>query len=469
MSPGATAEVVLHLRNTGEIVEAYRFDLVGTPAGWGEVEPAELSLYPGTSGTATVRLSPPRGTEPEAGRYPFALRVVPTERPEDVQVPEGMVEVLSAAELEVGLVARTRRGRFGARFQVAVRNAGNAAGTVVVGAAEPDGRLRLRARPGAEDFDPGEGGHFRVGVRPRRLILKGRGRAHAFHVTVGLEDALPAEEAETSSPAPDRTSETATETATATATATASKTVDAVFEQVAVIPAGAGKVAAAVVAVAALCAAAWFALVKPAVTSVATTEASHVAAAVVQQQASSYAPAAATSPPGRSRSAPGSGSTPAPATPTPSAPSSASPSASAATAPTAPPATPASTPKPATTATADFDTSLAVQVAAGKSGSATFTVPARSTFMVTDYVLENPQGDYGTITVTVSGTQVSVLALEDFRDDDYPWVTPLAVPAGAHVAITVDCRAAGAPPQAKPPTACSESALFNGTMTTVSR
>jgi hypothetical protein len=106
----------------------------------------------------------------------------------------------------------------------------------------------------------------------------------------------------------------------------------------------------------------------------------------------------------------------------------------------------------------------------GQSGAATFTTPARSTFMITDYVLENPQGDYGTITVTINGRQVSVLALEDFRDDDYPWVTPLEVPAGAHVTITVSCSAAGTPPNAVPPPAlCSESGLFNGTMTTVSK
>lgn len=481
--PAATAESVLHLRNTGEIVEAYRFELVGAPAEWGMVEPAELSLYPGTAGTVAIRVSPPRGTEPEAGRYPFAVRAVPVERPEDVQVPEGVVEVLPAADLEAGLVARTRRGRLGARFQIAVRNAGNIAAVIAADAQEPDGKLRFRARPEAEDFQPGDEGHFRVVARPRRLMLKGRGRTHSFRVTVTLREVPP-------DGAPEAEPEPAPELAPQPAPETLSKTLDAVYEQRPIIPAGAGKMLAAAVALAALFAAAWFFMVKPAVTSAANSTASHVAAAVLAQQTS--APAGAASSPGNqgapTPSKPGSGSasrTPSPSgttTPSPKPTSATSPSPSPSPSPSKPsptgpsapgttPTTPAPPPTPSTpaTTTANFDTSLAVQVKPGQSGTATFTTPARSTFMITDYVLENPQGDYGTIVVNVNGRQVSVLALEDFRDDDYPWVTPLEVPAGAHVSITVNCNAAGTPPNAVPPTTCSESGLFNGTMTTVSK
>ena len=242
---------------------------------------------------------------------------------------------------------------------------------------------------------------------------------------------------------------------------------------------------AAVAAVAALFTAAWFLMVKPAVTSAATTAAGSVASSVAQQQASGYAPAGAASSLGHQGSptagGPASGS--APKTPTPSGTTTPTPTTASATsssaakpsttspsagAPSTTGATP-TTPKAPTTSTANYDTSLAVQVKPGQSGTATFTTPAHGTFMITDYVLENPQGDYGTITVTVNGTQVSMLALEDFRDDDYPWVTPLAVPAGAHVTITVSCAAPGTPPHGTPPTTCSESGLFNGTMTTINR
>lgn len=441
VSPGTSAEVTLHLRNAGEIVEAYRLELVGAPAGWGAVEPAELSLYPGTAGTATVAFSPPAGTEPEAGTYPFALRVVPVERPEQVEVPEGAVEVLPAVDLDARLLARTRHGRLGARFQIAVRNAGNAAALIAVSAAEPDGKLRLRSRPASESLAPDEQGHFRIKARPRRLILKGSAQTHRFSVTVAPPEA----------PSPDQVPFQA-------------RTAEAVFEQRPIVPKGAGKAVAALAAVLALCVAAWYALVKPVVTSVASsaadTQASQMAAAVVRQQQASASAAAAEA--GASPQVGGVSATPLGPSPT----------ATASAAASASPASPAShappPPHSATTTTADYDTSLVVLAHAGKSAGATFTAPAHSTFRITDYVLENPQGDFGTIMVTVNGTRVSVLALEDFRDDDYPWVTPLQVPPGASVTVTVDCAAPGTPPDRKQPATCDESALFNGMMTVVS-
>lgn len=416
VEPGQTGQVTLHLRNSGEIVEAYRIEVLGEPAAWCAVEPAELSLYPGTTGTVTLSPAPPRAPEPAAGSFPFAVRVLPTERPHDVQVPEGTIEVLPFQALEVELSPSSRRGKLSARYQVAVRNAGNAPAPVDISATAPDGKLKFTTHPEGETLDPAELGHFRVKVRPRRIAVKGRPQNLAFQVSVSQDDGP-------------------------------EETADGRFEQRALLPRNSGKALAAIAAVAAVLAAAWFGLVKPAITTAANNaagaQASQAVAAVQRQAASSSAAAASAAAASASASA---GAT-----------------ATSSTTPP-PPAIPTTDPSTA----ANYYKSLSLQTDPGKTGTATFTVPANNTFMLTDFVLENPQGDDGTIALSIGGSQVSLLALEDFRDTDYPWVTPLEVRAGSTVTVTVACHLPGTPPAATAPKSCSESALLNGSMVTTS-
>lgn len=440
VQPGDTGQVTVHLRNGGEIVEAYRIEVVGDPAAWCAVEPAELSLYPGTAGTATLTLAPPRAPEPGAGPLPFAVRVLPAERPDGVQVPEGSVEVLPFRELGIELTRRTRRARFGARYQIAVRNLGNVPAPVQITAQDPDGKLRLRAHPAAEELGPAELGHFRVLARPRRTVWKGRPQSLAFQLAVAQEGA---------------------ETETA----------ECRLEQRPVLPQNSVKALIALAAVAAGLAAAWLALVKPAIATAADAAAgaqasqaaaSATAAARASQAAASAAAAAATlHEAGTSPSVHAAAAATPKATEAPSA----SPKASPSPTPTPTHSTPTPTPTP--TKTADYYKALSAQTNSGATSTVTFTVPANSTFLLTDFVLENPQGDNGTVALNIDGTQVALLALEDFRDSDNPWVTPLEVPAGGTVSMVVDCTLPGSPPDTAQPKTCTESAVLNGSMVTV--
>ncbi len=66
VSPGGTATTTLTVRNDGDIVEAYTLEVVGDCAAWTTVEPARVSLYPGTSETVALTFAPPRS--PTSGR-----------------------------------------------------------------------------------------------------------------------------------------------------------------------------------------------------------------------------------------------------------------------------------------------------------------------------------------------------------------------------------------------------------------
>ncbi|WP_320408499.1 hypothetical protein [Streptomyces nodosus] len=110
--------------------------------------------------------------------------------------------------------------------------------------------------------------------------------------------------------------------------------------------------------------------------------------------------------------------------------------------------------------------SARVQVQAAVGGGATrrtaYTVPKGKTFELTDIVVQNPQGDAGTLVVATDDGQLLNLALENFRDSDYHFVTPIEVPSGGRITLAVSCRQVGKPVKAPAPSQCSESLFLGG-------
>ena len=96
----------------------------------------------------------------------------------------------------------------------------------------------------------------------------------------------------------------------------------------------------------------------------------------------------------------------------------------------------------------------------------TFTVPAKTTMQLTDIVMSNPQGDFGRVRVRIGGRELFDMALENFRDIDYHFVTPINGAAGDQLEMVVNCRKAGQPPQqSTPPTTCDTAMYVGGELT----
>lgn len=145
--PGGTASTSLTVRNDGDIVEAYRLEVVGDCAAWTTVEPDRVSLYPGTSETVTIRLAPPRSPQVRAGDMPLAVRLLPTEHPEAVRVPETTVRIEEFRELRAESAPRRRRGWLRGRYRLAVRNEGNSPVKVGFTPAQPGEELKFDVAP----------------------------------------------------------------------------------------------------------------------------------------------------------------------------------------------------------------------------------------------------------------------------------------------------------------------------------
>lgn len=408
LAAGDEAVVPLQIRNNGSVVEGYELSLVGAAAGWATVEPATVSLYPGTATTAAVRFRPPRSSGVPAGPLPFGVRVVPTEHPELAVVPEGVLEVLPFLETTAELVPRTSQGRRG-RHQVAVDNRGNVPVTVLVDAVSDGDRVGFKVDPVGLSILPGEARFVSLKVVPRRRIWRGQPVTHPFVVGVAPQDSTPVE-------------------------------LDGGYVQTPVVPKWLLWALLGLLLLLALLAAVWFGLLKPTIESQAKEAAEEAAAPAAAQaeEAAAQADQAAEEAGGAATDAKqaadeaeqggggdqgGGGST-----------------------------------RPRTRVT---DISPRLHVVDTGTASDTFDLPGRNdTLSLTDVVLSNPQGDFGLVQVIVDEQVRLEHALENFRDLDFHFVSPIEV--REDVSLRVVCREPGTPPDAPPPTRCNVSVLLGG-------
>ncbi len=68
--PGAEARLLVRVRNQGRRVESYAIEVVGAPASFAVVEPANVSVLPGKEAEVTITFRPPVGASTPTGTLP---------------------------------------------------------------------------------------------------------------------------------------------------------------------------------------------------------------------------------------------------------------------------------------------------------------------------------------------------------------------------------------------------------------
>ncbi|MEU9078370.1 hydrolytic protein [Kitasatospora sp. NPDC048538] len=430
VSPGAVATTTLTVRNETDIVEAYSLEVVGPCAAWATVEPARLSLFPGTSETVTVRLAPARSPEVRAGEFPLGVRVLPAERPELVTVPETTVTVEPFHELHTELAPRRRRGWLRARYRTSVRNLGNVAVPVVFTPAQPGEDLRFGFTPEKLRLEPGESAEVRLKVRARKLIWFGKPTSWPFEVAVAEEDGT---EKPGGVPAAERRN-----------------VLEGEFVQHALLPKWLLALLAALIALLL----AWLALVRPAVRS----SAKQAATEAVEQKAAAFTPPPAAPPAVPTPPAPGGGG----ATPSgqakPGGGSGGGGGGAGGGSGLAVPGT-----EQQSSATVDLTTN------SGGSAVGSYKVPHGKVFRITDLVAANFQGDQGLLTIKFGEQTITTIAMETFRNQDYHWVTPIEVPEDQTVTASVVCQQPGTPASGKQASQCHELLNVSGQLSDIKR
>ncbi|MBP2038688.1 COG1470 family protein [Streptomyces avidinii] len=438
VTPGGTASTTLTVRNDSDIVEAYRLEVVGDCAAWTTVEPERVSLYPGTSETVTILLAPPRSSQVRAGDVPLAVRVLPTEQPEAVRVPETTVHVEEFRELRAESAPRRRRGWLRGRYRLAVRNEGNCPVRLGFTPAQPGEELKFAFAPTELKLEPGESAEVGLRVRTGRPVWFGTPVTWPFTVAVaeleadaeagggegkdgkGVKDTKEARERPDQDPvrAP----------------------LDVEFVQIPIFPTWLLAVLAALLALLL----AWFLLVRPAVRSTAKEAADEA----VQKKPTPSADLNGQTPVTGDGKQPGGGKGTQPGA------GGAGPGGG----------TGGGGGGGTGTGGAQSSATIDLQTGGGQSKTGTYTVPAGKAFGITDIVVANFQGDEGVVTIDFGDRKITTIALETFRNQDYHWVTPISITESQTVTVQVTCAKPGTPATGRQAQECHEVLNVSGVL-----
>lgn len=383
-TPGSQAAVVLRVRNTGKIVDQFTVQVLGDAAPWSTVDPPTVSLFPGAEGSTTITFAPPRSPATRAGTLPFGVQVESKEDPAGSVVEEGTLEVAPFSDVSAEIVPRTSRGSTGATHDLALDNRGNVALSAIVKGLDPDRLLEFDVRPPALAADPGAAALAKVRVKPKRTFWRGPAVSRPFQLNVEIPDAPPL-------------------------------VLDGSLFQTPILPPWTLRALVAALVLAVVAFVAWQALLRPAIESTARSQAEEVLAAV------GITPPPSGGPDGGSPS-PGPTGTGGP-TASPDA------SASAPSSPTPPPAGGGATPT---------DGRLLA-------GSAPLAPADGMTLYLTDLVFSNPSDTAtGELRLERSGDPLLVLQLQNFRDLDFHFVTPIVVKDDQELALVCSPGCPGA-------------------------
>jgi len=407
VQPGSVVSCTVTVKNTGTVVDQFTVDILGDAAPWSAAEPPTLSLFPGAEGTTTVSFRPPRSAETPSGDLPFGVRARSREDPAGSAVEEGVLTVGTYQDTFAELVPRTSRGSRGATHELAVDNRGNSRLNATVSASDQDQLLGFDVAPPGLVVEAGTAGFARVRVKPRRRFWRGQPRTRPFKVAISGEGGAPI-------------------------------VLDGSMLQEALLPRWLiPALIAALVALAALIII-WLTLLQPAINTAAVQALADAGITPIPTQ------------PGGGGGGGGGKQTPTPGPPTPSPtplPSGVTPA----------PATPTPPPTEAPVVTAPPGGGVVVAgtprdgrlaVDGSSPPSVTFDAP----FYLTDLVFANPNGRAGTLLLVRDSFVLVTLRLENFRDLDYHYVTPIVIQKGQVLAVKLSCSAG----------TCDPSVYFSG-------
>ncbi len=390
VEPGQAVSVEIHVRNTGSVVDEFALDVLGDSAGWAIVDPPTLSLFPGAEGTAKVVFRPPRAATTPAGLVPFGLRARSHEDPAGSAVEEGSVEVGSFLEPYAELVPRTSRGSTSGSHDLAVDNRGNARLSAEIEATDADRNLKFDVKPPAVVVDPGMAGFARIKVSPVKRFWRGQPKTRPFQLFVTPEGGQPI-------------------------------TIDGTLLQESVLPPWFMKALIALIGLLIALVLIWLLLLKPSIESAASEAVASPLASLKADVNSALSAAGLPTMPANGGG--GGGATPTPA-------------------PTTAPGESAS-PPPAPTPTPGAVLPGLGNPVDGRLDAKTPSVSPTGTLYVTDFVFSNPNGATGALVILRDSTPLLQLRLENFRDYDLHFVTPIVVSKGQSLNLSLSCTSAG--------------------------
>jgi hypothetical protein len=395
VEPGREAAIEFRLRNTGSVVDEFTLDVLGDATGWAAVEPPSVSLFPGAEEAGRIVFRPPRAATVPAGPLPFGLRARSREDPAGSSVEEGTVDVAPFSEPFAELVPRTSRGSTGGTHEIAIDNRGNVRINADVEAADADRLLTFDVTPPAMVVEPGMAGFAKLRAKPAKRFWRGPAKNRPFQLFVRPTGADAIQ-------------------------------LDGTLLQEAILPPWFGRAVAALIVLVVAGILLWLLVLRPSIES-AVSDAVESPIADLRDDVNAALDAAGLPTMGPDDGPPGPTPTPAPGE-TPGEPT--------------PSPTPAGPLIPGLGSPVD-----------GRLDEAGPSVAVTGTLFVTDLVFSNPNGQEGALVLLRDASPLYQLRLENFRDFDLHFVTPIVLTSGQSLNLSLACT--GEDP-------CDPSVLYSG-------
>ena len=371
LAPGSSLTLPLTIHNLGDETESYTIVPAGLTASWTTIHPGNLTLFGGSQDMIEVTISPPALSSTTAGPTSIAIRVIPLGESDDAIVAEATLVIEPFDDCRIVPLQPIQRTRHRATYEFMVENHGNTVASCRLHLIDPSERVDGDFDPPAVGVGPGSATLVRLKSRAKRGGFRRSTRTLDFEVEATRQglDPVAAPLALVQSPT---------------------------------IPGAVLARAAAVIALVAAAALAWFAVVKPTIEDAAADQVDRRLAELTPSEQGDAAPGDVTT------------------------------------------TTQPTTGDSATIVGTPTFIRLEVDAPGTQTADQSTTLADGATFDLTDVRVENANGDRGIATLLVNTEPLFVWSLENVRGSYFePRITPIRLQAGDNITFSVKCDEIG--------------------------
>lgn len=152
--PGKKVTLTVAVTNTGALISGHQVRVLGIDPAWAEVTGGTLSLFPATSGTASIVVTLPEGIP--AGRRVIEIEVRELTEPGEVKTVPVELSVPANSELGIALSPTSVTAGKAARVAITLANAGTAEAEAHLEGKDDTGLVTFVFEPPSPTLGPGE-------------------------------------------------------------------------------------------------------------------------------------------------------------------------------------------------------------------------------------------------------------------------------------------------------------------------
>lgn len=181
--PGQSAVVTFDILNQGRRVDHFHINVEGDHTDWVSDLPEPVYLMPGEQRTVSFNISPPRQAESLAGEHQLTINVTSKADPQQMATIQAVVVITPFQQFAAELFPKHATGIVEGKFQVRLRNGGNAGVQVGLEAMGQQDSCVFTFDQPEVNLPAGEESLVGLTVRSKLPIFEDIPRLHSFTVT----------------------------------------------------------------------------------------------------------------------------------------------------------------------------------------------------------------------------------------------------------------------------------------------